>query len=1433
MSERDVKFKPGVVINVHGSEVVLPRLKPNVVDVFLSDPKYIEGYEGITNLHSKYAIAYALIEDGRIEDPVRLVREFMPPKIAVDSISSEAKRRENREIIKTQGQYLKDQLSLELIKRGKLKIDSPEAHDAQNYLRSKYRNDPLMRKAMSLAMPPHVAAELQLIEMLHGASDLRKLQELRSWNVQAAYSAALGRTRGRINRTDVSTFDLIDQLPREVFPNKEYVEYNLVQHWLESVFMRTVTDAGVDVALPYLEEKVNETEDPDKKAYLQRTLDRFLHIATESPARTLKREIEVNGMKKTFASFEQTAFKYDYINNETRMLCALTGFGKTGAAFDVLESSDMSRGLIIAPASARKTWLDEERKLFEKPGQIRSIETSGDLLELYIRSKISPPQIGRETFSEARQRITREVNERVGFPVDEKAIEGAMVRIGYVTQNTPNELIARRHAKQILRARVPFAKYTVVGQELLGLSEKRPYVIPMLFGIIEGSGMDGGVIDEFANLSNFKNTSTKAVFQLLRKLRENYIKKHPNRYFHEAPIIGLTATPYKSEVSDLDVPMAMLYPHLYAPENTNGSDIKTFSKSVLNSFVAAHAELVGGRRMSRWEQASGIQEYEEEYQAIELSPFEKYLYTFIVDEIETGNFVKSRLLSDVVLNPILVKGRVRELDKGSIPEFDSIKAKKDILNALEQWKSLKRIHKPTGDIEDYFTVSSLVDLGLGETALAGFFSREYVNGIDSFVDEITRDTDDPALLELREFWMSNELSSKYKAVEEIVAKYGVWREDENGNVTRWQIRFIAEDHVQGRSRDFSQETIIDDDGAERSLYEEEELAFINDTKFYNFLQRLAVKYNISAPEDVVMVDGSIGIGKRRDAQYERIKQDTNVALVLLGKKATYQSRDLTLTGVMDEQARDIEGVLQVSLGPDWYFANKRQMAGRCLRHGQLVPFKAITLVADGTYDESRKDNEIFTAVVEAMMLGGVQPTDEQLQILRERIKGEPTLPYYSKESRFLAEALSFVTGAGKEAVLDFGNRIQPDQVKSNFERIAEKLYDNGNDMYHSSGYNADFVAKLIRQRGLLEKRIVAAGAGTLLLQRRLGYGIDNVDYNPHIMDIAWDAAKIYGGRKIVASVDEFPEEEFPNGSVGVLENAFALHWSELLPKSRSKKSIDPMDSERVRILIEANRVLEENGLFVLTVPEDAFDVDTFIRFAKTLEHNFGLTVDYSVSGEVYGETKFGRRKQVSWSIVATKTGDITLDGLNVRSLSFLKDKEYWTSDGRKPKIDKIQDGLGLSSALLMMDFDQYVVRSPFGGSIVDGALVEIRDMSFSNGHSNTNNMDEFEIATDASSRDNGYYLFSGEFDIQSLEDQLVIVRGFDDEEYKKYYRKLLRNVERSIGLSWEEADDFCVRAIQYAYDKGITFATRQAAHEYVYKVLKSPKKLEEIFFYGI
>src|SRR5438477_2220715 len=133
------------------------------------------------------------------------------------------------------------------------------------------------------------------------------------------------------------------------------------------------------------------------------------------------------------------------------------------------------------------------------------------------------------------------------------------------------------------------------------------------------------------------------------------------------------------------------------------------------------------------------------------------------------------------------------------------------------------------------------------------FAQDWLeNGIDMVITELTKDSDDMILRELREHWRGREMSSKYQELKEDIIDALTVKEYPDGVKRRSKVFIVSPSRKQGRTGNVLPRRLNGSNG----YLEDRELDVINDSKLLTMVKRWVAEAGVMNPDDVLFIDGS-------------------------------------------------------------------------------------------------------------------------------------------------------------------------------------------------------------------------------------------------------------------------------------------------------------------------------------------------------------------------------------------------------------------------------------------------------------------------------------------------------------------------------------------------------------------------------------------------
>lgn len=798
------------------------------------------------------------------------------------------------------------------------------------------------------------------------------------------------------------------------------------------------------------------------------------------------------------------------------------------------------------------------------------------------------------------------------------------------------DVFAVRSAADLDNPRIESDPYVYIGSELLARAWNDSALYNRIKVAFDKRQTDGIILDESDEFRHKDTQGSKMLVDLITKMRE------------DIPMVALTATPISSSLEDLDITMSLLYPDRFAmPQKYDGKKKTTFSVQALRDPNIAFSLLFGEKLMIQWnlEDLFGERTPRLEYkrQLTPMTTTQQVIYEWC-SGLELGTLAKIILLRSALLNPELIKRTVKE--RGLIPQsvYDQQELGErlyELYDAYLNWIAEKDPQIPN----EPFSSDWIVKFGERNLILQCFFDESLVDGIDSLVKRYP---------DIEKNWQpAGALSGKYLALREFLESRVA--KNEYGYTSSEKIFIVSPYHKQGITRWLEDPQIKEADLADNawSLYE-----YIRSQWLPDLPRELAGN-----------LDGSRSFDFRdREASFWREYGDRSL-IEVASMKAVYESMDWAIEDNPSTQSIDRMNV--IFLGWPFGFDEFKQMAGRFLRPGQSKPVDIFVYESEGTIDQGLFEVVHMKDLLIQMALAGAELSKEDQEFFRRSTMARRILLVEPNAGQaFLQSVVRRLRGAGEQESAAELSKTKDGQ--SFFELFAQVYFDEGRDEFRIVGNNAELVKNIIlRSR---PRRILSIGAGSCLFARKMvqsGYQteIDNLDMNGAILRLAKERFPEIGQViKGPASNLNLPSEMYDS-----IDCSFMLPWSKLL-NGDDESDVSPNELERVKVLLEMNRVLKTGGTVVLSFPDSSFDMETFGRFTRTLETHFGFAI-LNPSGMSYA-TELQPHRRVGWIITLQKQGYPNLSGIYSAGLMLLTDERTIISkykgerDGR-PTIVKV------------------------------------------------------------------------------------------------------------------------------------------------------------------
>lgn len=321
-------------------------LQPTDPDYPLSR-SFEDNYRASNNSEMKYAIAKALIHDGRYQNTPWLARTFIAPG---QEVSPEIKQ-------------LKGSLQLLLVKEDRVDINSDEAKEAEEEVLGYVDRSELLKR-LKQVLPIHVMGAITNALLFEDVTDEKKKEKLRSFTTRALIRPYLGDLLVQRPLGEIDFRDLVVMVPERVFKNADTATLGIVRNHLVSEAMRLFIDSEEEGFRSLSISTLTETS-PVKREFLEKVEREFHEISQVQVPLVFQSEVEGwFADKSPFPLFRQKYFVYEFLRNRRSFLNGDTGATKTACAFLGMETIGAQKVTIFGPAKARNTWPREAEKIF-------------------------------------------------------------------------------------------------------------------------------------------------------------------------------------------------------------------------------------------------------------------------------------------------------------------------------------------------------------------------------------------------------------------------------------------------------------------------------------------------------------------------------------------------------------------------------------------------------------------------------------------------------------------------------------------------------------------------------------------------------------------------------------------------------------------------------------------------------------------------------------------------------------------------------------------------------------------------------------------------------------------------------------------------------------------------------------------------------------
>lgn len=352
------------------------------VEWVLSNSEFSAKYPGITKeLDMKYALAVALIKDGRYPEPVSLLKGFIPPKDVIGKLSPE-----KQEEIHVKGKEFKDSLTLLLMQKGHLDPDSKEADEAQEEV-SRYINREELLKNLQGVLPIHVMGAVTNAFLFADITDEKKKEKLRGWTTRALLRPHLGDLAVSPPKGGLDFRDLVELIPEQIFRDVDATALRIAKDYLFNYAMKLFANTEKE-GFVRLKGIIEDEASDVKREFLEEVLEEFEQVKNVSIPDKFVSTLETwSGEESYFPHFRQKYFVHEFLKTRRNLLNGDTGAGKTACAYLAMETVGAQKVTIFGPAKARNTWPREAEKVFrEDSPDVFTIRTQKDLYDKRVET---------------------------------------------------------------------------------------------------------------------------------------------------------------------------------------------------------------------------------------------------------------------------------------------------------------------------------------------------------------------------------------------------------------------------------------------------------------------------------------------------------------------------------------------------------------------------------------------------------------------------------------------------------------------------------------------------------------------------------------------------------------------------------------------------------------------------------------------------------------------------------------------------------------------------------------------------------------------------------------------------------------------------------------------------------------------------------------